>query len=489
MRDATCKEEGGGFLITPLSTPDLQPQPRPPPLAFSLSTANLYTTNLTLTISNSTLRLFTHSEYFAMPSYYFVPSRLSLVAAILMILVRPIASFVTPLPSLVRMNQHQQHPHSNTIDTELSMHAGKVLSRSEANAAITPLLELSSMHFTSQALSAFVKLGIPDIIGSNKISLDEICSQISSNANRDALLRTLKLLVSAEILSHDELEGKDYFELTNTGALLQTKVKDQPSLASGVQHWMEKPLWNAWLSLPEYIQGSAENEENPDPFERANGISSDYYYNAEDNPESLKFANDFVRFVSESEIESIATCIDWSQFTGKTVLDIGGYNGKLLQAVAASVDPAVNITFKCLDLPNIIDNIEQQPELLVELVGGDILNASTVPSSDVIIMKHFLDRCMWDEEQTIAILKTCHDKIPYDGTLILGEAVIPDFSKAKPSSRLEISLDALYMLVGRERQRTESEWRKLAAASGFKIEERVKTSSPTCSLIVMKKQQ
>lgn len=418
---------------------------------------------------------------------YFAFSRLSLVAAVLVNRVLPIASFA-PHPSLGRM--HQQHPHtSNTIDTELSLKTGKVLSRSEANAAITPLLELSSMHFTSQALHSFVTLGIPDIIGSNQMSLDEICFQISSKANRDALLRTLKLLVSAEILCHDELEGEDYFELTNTGALLQTKVTDQPSLASGVLHWMEKPLWNAWLSLPDYIQGSTEGEESPDPFERANGISSDYYYNAEDNPESLKFANDFVRFVSESEIENIATCLDWSQFAGKTVLDIGGYNGRVLQAVAASVDPAVNIAFKCLDLPNIIDNIEQKSGHLVELVGGDILNASTVPPSDVIIMKHFLDRCMWDEEQTISILKTCHGKIPYDGTVILGEAVIPDFSNAKPSSRLEISLDALYMLVGRERQRTESEWRELAVASGFKIQEIVKTSSPTCSLIVMKKQQ
>jgi len=366
----------------------------------------------------------------------------------------------------------------------------KILSPSEANAAITPLLELSSMHFTSQALHTFVKLGIPDIIGCGTLPLDEIGLQISPNVNQDALLRTMKLLVSAEILHYvyNETDAKQhYFQLTNTGALLQSKESNQPSLASGIKHWMEEPLWNAWLSLPDYIRGTATNETNLDPFERANRISSDYYYNAEDHPESLEFANDFVRFVSDSEIHNIATSIDWSQFDGKTILDIGGHNGKVLEAVAASVHHSKNIVLKCLDLPNIIDGIEQTSEF-VELVGGDILNESTVPPADVILMKHFLDRCMWTEEQTVNILKTCHDKIPHDGRVILGEAVIPDFSKSKPSSRLEISLDALYMLVGRERQRTESEWRALTDASGFTIEEIVKTSSPTCSLIVMKKQ-
>jgi caffeic acid 3-O-methyltransferase len=405
---------------------------------------------------------------------------MTFLAMISAVLVLPVLSFA---PISLKVKSRLLH------DTDLLMSTRKTLSPSEANEAITPLLELSSMHFTSQALHTFVKLGIPDIIGCKKVSLDEIGFKISPNVNRDALLRTLKLLVSAEILhyANDELESEHYFQLTNTGALLQSKESDQPSMASGIKHWMEEPLWNAWLSLPEYIQGTLKDEKNLDPFERANGISSDYYYNAEDHPESLKFANDFVRFVSDSEIHNIATCIDWSQYEGKTILDIGGHNGKVLEAVAASLHHSNNIDFKCLDLPNVIDGIEQTSEF-VDLIGGNILDESTVPPADVIVMKHFLDRCMWDEEQTLNILKTCHDKIPDDGRVILGEAVIPDCSQAKPSSRLEISLDALYMLVGRERQRTESEWRALADASGFTIDEIMKTSSPTCSLIVMKKQ-
>jgi caffeic acid 3-O-methyltransferase len=405
---------------------------------------------------------------------------MTFLAMISAVLVLPVLSFA---PISLKVKSRLLH------DTDLLMSTRKTLSPSEANEAITPLLELSSMHFTSQALHTFVKLGIPDIIGCKKVSLDEIGFKISPNVNRDALLRTLKLLVSAEILHYasDELESEHYFQLTNTGALLQSKESDQPSMASGIKHWMEEPLWNAWLSLPEYIQGTLKDEKNLDPFERANGISSDYYYNAEDHPESLKFANDFVRFVSDSEIHNIATCIDWSQYEGKTILDIGGHNGKVLEAVAASLHHSNNIDFKCLDLPSIIDGIEQTSDF-VDLIGGNILDESTVPPADVIVMKHFLDRCMWDEEQTLNILKTCHDKIPDDGRVILGEAVIPDCSQAKPSSRLEISLDALYMLVGRERQRTESEWRALADASGFTIDEIMKTSSPTCSLIVMKKQ-
>ena len=67
------------------------------------------------------------------------------------------------------------------------------------------------------------------------------------------------------------------------------------------------------------------------------------------------------------------------------------------------------------------------------------------------------------------------------------EAVIPDFEDVKDSPSIEVSLDALYMIVGREKQRTRSEWKHLIHNSGFNIEEIIRTSSPTCSLVVLSK--
>ena len=367
----------------------------------------------------------------------------------------------------------------------------KRLSSNDIDQAILPLMELSSAHFTSQALNAFVQLDIADLLGDDKLTLEELCALIGPNTNADALLRTFRLLVSAGILDHatNDADEKDVFSLSNTGALLQTQVPGQPSLASGISHWMEAPLWDSWLCLPDYIKGTRQDENNVDPFQRANGQSSDYYYNAEHHPQSLQYANDFVRFISDGEVDSIVKSLDWSKYSGKTILDVGGYNGKLLDAIAAAehMHSSMNIKYQCLDLPQVIANVKQKPQH-VELIGGNILDPSSVPPCDVILMKHFLDRCMWTEEETIRILQTCHGRIPQDGHVILGEAVIPDFGQAREGkNRMQVSLDALYMLVGRERQRTESEWRLITELAGFQVEEIIHTSSASCSLIVLTK--
>ena len=102
-------------------------------------------------------------------------------------------------------------------------------------------------------------------------------------------------------------------------------------------------------------------------------------------------------------------------------------------------------------------------------------------------MKHFLDRCMWNETETIGILQTCHDKIPQNGCIVLAEVVIPDFRQAPSERCIDVALDAMYMLVGRERQRTEAAWTSFALSSGFVIEEIIRTMSASCSLIILRK--
>ncbi|GFH54427.1 hypothetical protein CTEN210_10903 [Chaetoceros tenuissimus] len=356
--------------------------------------------------------------------------------------------------------------------------------RTVQNKAISSILDITSAHFTSQALYSFVNLGVPDILKDEAKSIDEIVAALSrkyntQNINKDAVLRIFKLLVKADIIEHKKNGDIDIFNLSaEIGAFLRTNVRDRPSLVPAVHHWLEKPLFASCLEVSTYI-----TDDKKSPFELANGISSDFYY-GDKHPDSLKHANDFVRFISDREIDDIVENYPWTRFKGRRILDIGGYNGKVLDAIAKKV--GTDTTYLCLDLPEVIDGI-QTSSSIVTFVKGDILDEASIPDVDVILLKHFLDRCMWDEEQTIQILKTCFAKIPDDGKVILAEAVIPDFEDVKDSPSIEVSLDALYMIVGRERQRTRSEWRHLILASGFNIEEIIRTSSPTCSLVVLSK--
>jgi hypothetical protein len=110
-------------------------------------------------------------------------------------------------------------------------------------------------------------------------------------------------------------------------------------------------------------------------------------------------------------------------------------------------------------------------------------------------MKHFLDRCMWTEEESVEILLSCRSALRDDhpsgrgGKLIIAEAVLPNIGHAKESNQVQLYMDALYMLVGREGQRTEAEWECLASKAGFQIERITPTSIPSCYIIVLEKKR
>ncbi len=394
-------------------------------------------------------------------------------------------------------HHHHHHHHEKSSDVNIDTDIGiETLSK---------VMQISSGHFKSQALYSFVALGIPNILGDDMMTIHEISKELgkakanddskSKPINQDALYRMMRLLTSLDVVNEAYVEMpindknggvgagameplKLSFQLTHFGKCLQ----NDEDLASCILHWLERPLWNAWSYLPEYILG-----EEADPFEQANGVSSDFYYNMEDNPRSLKYANTFVRLVSDAEINSIVKSFDWSSLRNKTIVDIGGFNGKVMGAIS-SYYAYSNLTLKCLDLPHVIRSIDKSTTPQgVELIEGDVLEPSTIPSCDVIFMKHFLDRCMWKDEETVKILKSCADVIPNDGLIILGDAVIPSIDTVHESQcddDMLLSLDAFYMLVGRDRQRTVREWKFLAQRASLKVA-RIIPGFPSCYLLVL----
>ena len=417
----------------------------------------------------------------------------------------------------------------------------------EIGTSLLPLLKLASAHCASQALHAAVRLNIPDILGENQYSIEELSEALilssssgdSNNksnkkikkCNKDALLRTMRLLTTIDIVHEEEqhddrgsktTDGDDessiiiYFSLTKLGKCLRSRNSNKPSMASCIQHWMEEPLWDSWLYLSDYIiededddnKNDSDKNENVLPFERANnGISSDYYYNENDHPESLKHANDFVKLIHEQEINAIVNWDYWSlHCRGKRLVDVGGHNGLLVAAIAQK-EPTIDCY--CLDLPEVILNsassMKETTKQIIEqnnvtMVPGNVFDSQTIPSCDVILMKHFCDRCMWTDEETVQILKSCSSALAMDGDadtgkIIIADAVLPDIGYNTQDAvndneqQLTLYLDALYMLVGRERQRTKMEWEKLANLSNLNLISVHSTNVPSCSIIVMEKKE
>ena len=420
--------------------------------------------------------------------------------------------------------------HHNHVETSSSTNNNAEMMNDKK--ALSKIMNISLAHFKAQALHTFLKLKIPDILKVDEyMTIDEIVHQLkikhvdrnksidSDNINVDALYRTIRFMKSLDIVNESYIDTtidvinrndsqKEFsersciqFQLTSFGKMFQQDKKEHTTtskstnFSSCILHWMEQPLNNAWYHLPDYILGTSMKK---DPFEQANGISSDYFYNAQDNPQSLTYANELVKLISDLEVQSVVRCFDWSALEGKRIVDIGGYNGKVLGAIASHYPNHLKktTTLMSLDLPNVISSIDKSkiPDG-VQLISGDIMDSTTLPKCDVVFMKHFLDRCMWTEEETVTILKTCSEMIPdHEGMIILGEAVIPsagtDFttsSSSKVIDEMPLALDALYMLVGRERQRTEMEWKSLVKRAGLVLDEIIYTQSPSCYILVLKK--
>lgn len=392
------------------------------------------------------------------------------------------------------------------------------------NSVLPGLLKLASMQCASQALNAAVRLKIPDILGEQRMSVEELAKGIEEAipleddddedlpCNRDALFRTLRLLTSIDVVQEElvpassassamSADSSFLFSLTPIGRALRTNNDGATSVGSSILHWMEEPLWNSLLEIPDYIRdgGYEDKSLTLNPFERANGaVPSDEYYNQDDHPLPLKRANDFVRFVHDQELRAVVDGFGWSDYGNMRLVDVAGNNGKLAEAIAAS-----NPTLECssLDLPSVINNIH--PEDLpsnVALVPGNVMDPDTIPDCEVLLMKHFCDRCMWFDDQTVEILRSCaevlqrsHRNDPSNASsggsigrkLVVADAVLPDCGTVDASNDLPLYMDAMYMLVGRERQRTRSEWKALAEAAGLCLTEVIDTGVPSCSLIVL----
>ena len=337
-------------------------------------------------------------------------------------------------------------------------------------------MQLAQAHFTSQALNAIVQLGIPDIIGDRTLTMEEIVSELDGGSNKEALLRTMRLLCSVGVFYEEQHNEEVVFGLAPVGALLQTRTQ-QPSMASFVLHWTEKPMWDAWAELVDYIAG----KHSTTPFEAANGKSLIDFY--KDNPQSAQYRNAVATVVSSGEIPAILDGFDWACLHNKTVVDIGGGYGDMMKAVAKR-NPTIHCI--CLDLPNVIANAPP-PCDSIELVGGDMFDASTIPPCDAICMKHVL--CDWSDEDALTILKNIHSVLPSTGRVIIFDALLPSGKEAFESRQIQVFIDALLMIVGGRMERSQSQLRNVVKAAGFQIDSMAGTTSPSVNITVLLKVQ
>jgi len=89
------------------------------------------------------------------------------------------------------------------------------------------------------------------------------------------------------------------------------------------------------------------------------------------------------------------------------------------------------------------------------------------PGADAYIIKSVIHD--WDDEKSVAILRSCRKAMRQGSRLLIVEVVVPDRPGTSPLDHMIAGTDLNMMVVTGGRERTESEYRALADAAGLTV--------------------
>ena len=323
------------------------------------------------------------------------------------------------------------------------------------------LYQMATGHYLSRALGLATKLCIPDYLRNGARHYREVAAELG--VHPPSLNRVLRLLASAGIFD-EQAGGK--FSLTPLGDLLRSDVPG--SMRAAVLLFAGETIQASWAEL-EYCVKTGEPA-----FRKLSPDAKSAFDGFRDPQAAANFDEAMAAFSAQTALALIAA-YDFSKF--EKVADIGGGNGALLIGILNGNPALKGIVF---DQPPSAERAakriaEAGLETRCEAVGGDFFRE--VPrGADAYLLKHVIHD--WNDDDAIAILKTCHCGM--DGThtkLLLVEGVYPKRIDQSLESRGAAFNDVNMLVSTGGRQRSEAEFRALYQSAGFRLTNIVPTAA------------
>ena len=317
------------------------------------------------------------------------------------------------------------------------------------------MLQLISGFWIARCIYVLAKLGLADLIKDEPKTADDLAE--ATGTHGPSLFRVLRALASVGVITQDDRNRFGATPLSETLRDVPGSIRAFAMTELGEEHY---PAWGELLHSVR-TGGIA--------FDKAFGEPVWEFFAK--NPDNAKIFNDAMSGMTAQANATLHAVYD---FAGSNkIMDVGGGHGGLITSILEKNPGMTGILF---DSPQVIAGAQAKIETSAvadrcETVDGDFFQS--VPSgADTIILKWIIHD--WNDEQSVAILKNCHQALPEHGKLILVEAVVP--ATSEPHFSKFIDLNMLVMTGGRER--TEAEFRQLYEDSGFKLSRIVPTESP-----------
>lgn len=305
------------------------------------------------------------------------------------------------------------------------------------------VMDLAFGFVLSGALSAAVKLGIPDLIFERPMSPEEIGSDL--NAHGPSIHRLMRTLSSFGVFREDDA-GR--FHETPASALLRRAMPN--SLRDAVLMVTQDIFWKPVGAFEDVVLTGRNGMERifGQPF---------FDYLTSDKRAGTTF-HQGMSSLSDMENALIAQSYDFTPFS--TIVDVGGGHGGFLIEILKTAPSARGINY---DHAHVLKDARVQ-ELAGRwgCVAGDFFKA--VPEGgDAYVLKRIIHD--WTDETCVEILRNIRAAMAPGGRVLIADTVIPH-GNGRHGGKV---LDMLMMASLEGRERTRAEFERLLDQSGLKL--------------------
>jgi hypothetical protein len=312
----------------------------------------------------------------------------------------------------------------------------------------TTLTSMAMGYFRSRVLCAAAQLGVPDALGDNELSVDELA--VRCGVAPSALHRLLRALASIGVVAETR---SGWFDLTPFGQRLR---KDDPNSEWAAIIFWGDLLADSWSYLTECIRaGDTAMSVRPE------NVPSRWSLHPN--------AGEIFRAVMGTE--PVEDCLPivraWDSSKYHNVADLGGGGGAL---IAAILHANPNLRGVLVDRQETIETAvtritREGLAARCDLVAADL--CQEVPAgADVYILKNVLHG--YKDREAIEILLRCRSVVPPQGRLLVIEFVLPDvIGHANLELETRLMSDLNMMLVTGGKERTAVEWKTLLDSARF----------------------
>ena len=309
------------------------------------------------------------------------------------------------------------------------------------------LLRLVNAGWTTQAIGAAVRLGLPMALAEGARDVDALAAATTTHA--PSLRRLLEALATLGLVAVDE---RGSWFLVGAGRLLL------PEVGGSLAAWAEfcaGASWDAWRRLDDSVRTGASQR-------RRQGFA-----HLDDDAAAAALFNRAMRDLTAPIAAVFAERIDLGP--NARVIDVGGGEGELLAGLLLRHPQATGRVF---DLAHAADAATRRfaeggLTARASFVAGDFF-AAVPGDADVYLLKSVLHD--WGDDDAVRILRSVAAAMAPSARVFVLERLRPEPAGSSPIDRAIARSDLNMLVATGGRERSEVTYRQLLEASGLRAQ-------------------